>query len=66
MSTTPGRWRAFLRGAASLLDFQGALVPRHPVQTDREAIAQVWREVGGDLAEALSQYPKQHDPQGER
>ena len=56
------RWRAFLRGAASVLDIGGALGPHYEPQTpkeaaraDAEALASDWRAVGDTMRQVMDE-----------
>lgn len=59
--------RDFLRGAALIFDFDGALSRRRlsTVQnpTDADALAADWMAVGGDLRRAMGKRPSSHPAQ---
>jgi hypothetical protein len=48
------KWRSFLRGVWSLLDFSGSLHRREFLErSDAEALANDWKAVGDDLRRAM-------------
>ena len=66
-------WHAFLRGAASLFDFSGALRPpikryRRPASAadafaaDAAALASDWRAVGDDMRAAIDEIEREIHP----
>ena len=57
----PSRWRSFIRGYGSLLDYSPLRLAQwwaYDSETDEQAIAGDWQAVGDDLRFAIREYDR--------